>query len=248
MQNLESLVESFLNDLVNTNGKLVAEGDASRKSLDAKLLEFRMLLSMLSAEAKYLQNKFDNDPALNSNDNGIRLKTLIVYSKATLKLLKDHVIHPRSMLIPAPDFSRLTESFPGLNASITNRWKEAQICQQNGAYLSTIIMIGSILEGLLLARATLSTADVLRTKLAPDGKDGQKKPLQEWTLYELIGVAIEIGWLRMDYRDFENALLKFHFLIHPWGEVSARLDVTQETCNICWKILDKSIDHLLKSI
>ena len=51
----------------------------------------------------------------------------------------------------APDFARLTAD-ASLAEILAFRWEEAQRCVGAGAYLSAVIMMGSILEGALLYR------------------------------------------------------------------------------------------------
>lgn len=248
MQNLEKLIEVFLGELTHADGAVAFDSITAAADVSAKQLEFRMLLSTLNPEAQYLIDKFDQDPVLSAEDPQARLQGLVVYARTTLKLLQRNIIRDRGTLIPTPDFSILTESMPGLALVITARWKEAQRCQNAGAYLSTIIMQGSILEALLLSRMLQDTTAAQRSRRAPKTPDGKVPAIQDWQLNELLAVAIDLGWLKSDLSDFSFAIRKYRYLIHPWGEVSAKFPLNAGVCNACWKVLDRAVDDLLKSV
>ncbi|MBU8861768.1 MULTISPECIES: hypothetical protein [unclassified Micromonospora] len=59
---------------------------------------------------------------------------------------------------------------------LESRLNEARICDRNGAYASAIIMLGSLLEGVLLDAVKARTPNA-------------QKPLDKWTLHELIETA-----------------------------------------------------------
>jgi hypothetical protein len=248
MQNLEKLLEALLNDLVTPEGVYAFDRYASQNDLDARIIEFRTLISGLSPEAKYLLDKFDKDGILQSDNAQNRLQRLVAYCRTTLELLRNGVVRSRGFLLPAPDFSRLTVTMPGLDYIIASRWKEAQICQHAGSYLSAIILMGSILEALIFSRAMINAAETLRSKESPREKDGKIKPLQDWNLNELLLVAIDMGWLKARPGDFNAALRKFRFLVQPWGEASCQVEVSAEVSQASWKILNKSVEDLLQSM
>ncbi len=248
MQNLEKLLETLLNDFVTPEGTYAFERYTIPGDLDTKIIEFRTLVSGLSPEAKYLLDKFDSDETLYSADTNNRLQRLVAYCRTTLELLRNGVVRSRGILIPAPDFSQLTNTMPGLNDIISSRWIETQICQNAGSYLSAIILMGSILEALVFSRTILNTPEAFRSNESPKEEDGKIKQLQDWSLSELILVAIDLGWIKARPGDFNPALRKFRDLIHPWGEASCQVEVTPEICYASWKILNKSVEDLLKPI
>ena len=53
--------------------------------------------------------------------------------------------------------------------------------------------MGSILEALLLARATLSPAIAYQSARAPKDKAGKVPAVQDWSLSALIDVAVDVG-------------------------------------------------------
>lgn len=248
MQNLEKLLEALLNEFVTPEGTYSFDSNQSANDLDAKIIEFRTLISGLSPEAKYLLDKFDNDDMLSSEDAQKRMQRLVAYCRTTLELLRNGVVRSRGILIQPPDFSRLTNTMPGLDTIIASRWREVQICQNVGSYLSAMILMGSILEALIFSRAIINTAETFRSKESPKETDGKVKQLQDWELSELILVAIDLGWLKSRPADYNASIRKFRLLVHPWGQATTQTEMNAEICYASWKILNRSVEDLLRSI
>lgn len=244
MQNAEKLIEEFLKECTNPDGSFPSERFRKTSDAEEKITEFRVLLNTVTLGSEYLVDKFDNDPVLQFGGLEERLSMLIVYVKTTLKLLKNDVIRYRGFLVNVPDISKLIRTNPGLETIIADRWLEIQICIKVGAHLSAIILMGSVLEALILSRAMLDADMVSRTKKAVR----RGKPIQEWSLSELISAAIELGWIKVEPIKFGFALRKYRHLIHPWGETSANVDLSAETCYAYWQVLNKAIQDLLKSL
>ena len=152
------------------------------------------------------------------------------------------------MLKPVPDISKITSIMPELETKIASRWLEAQRCQNNECYLSAIILMGSILEGLLLARASMTPADAYRTSCAPKDKEGKNKPIHDWSLSPLIDVAVELCWIKTDRGKFGHALRKSRNVVHPWQEIASHANFDEATCKTSWEVLNASVMDLLSSI
>jgi hypothetical protein len=56
--------------------------------------------------------------------------------------------------------------------------------------------MGSILEGVLLARAQLSAWTAYKSGSAPRDKAGKSPAIQNWNLSTLIDVTVDVGWLK----------------------------------------------------
>lgn len=106
----------------------------------------------------------------------------------------------KSQPVPPPDFELLTAGDQGLAEILTRRWEEAQRCVEAGAHLSAVIMIGSVLEGALLARVFADRETACRARAAPRDKRGGLIQPEEWKLTSLIDVAHEVGWLHGDVK------------------------------------------------
>jgi hypothetical protein len=90
---------------------------------------------------------------------------------------------------------------PDLAAILQGRLDEARICERNGAWVSAIIMLGSLLEGVLLDAAAVRLPHP------------QKAP-KDWKLYTLIETAHEQKWIQRDKR-FGHLLREYRNLVHP---------------------------------
>ncbi len=65
-----------------------------------------------------------------------------------------------------PDFSKLTTD-PIVAANLKMRWEEAQRCIAAQAYLATVLLLGSILEGVLIVVIQANPATANRSSKSP---------------------------------------------------------------------------------
>lgn len=79
----------------------------------------------------------------------------------------------------APDFAGLIAD-ASLAEILAFRWEGAQRCVGAGAYLSAVIMMGSILEGALLYRVEQNRATASRASRAPRNRDQSLQPIHQW--------------------------------------------------------------------
>jgi hypothetical protein len=91
---------------------------------------------------------------------------------------------------------------PDLAAILQGRLEEARICERNGAWVSAIIMLGSLLEGVLLDAAAVRLPHP------------QKAP-KDWKLYTLIETAHAQKWIQRDAQRFGHLLREYRNLVHP---------------------------------
>jgi len=150
--------------------------------------------------------------------------------------------------VPPPDFVQLAPGDPGLASILTGRWEEAQRCVDAGAHLAAVVMMGSVLEGVLLARALSDRASACRATVAPKDKGGAVIPTHDWKLSSLIDVAHEVGWLQGDVKRFSHALRESRNIVHPYLErlyMQDRPDA--DTCSICWLVVRAAVADLLGS-
>lgn len=144
-----------------------------------------------------------------------------------------------------PDFQRLTND-PSLNSILCTRWQEAQLCAKSGAYLSAVIMMGSILEGMLLSIITQNPENANRALSAPmDPKRGKPKPFGEWELSTLINVAHDCAWIQGDVKRFSHTLRESRNMVHPWHQRALNEFPDEDTCNICWQVVCAAVHDLI---
>lgn len=124
----------------------------------------------------------------------------------------------------SPDFSKIT-SDSNFIIILTERWKEAIICANGGANIAASVMLGSILEGALFTTAMNNQLAAKSTKSSPQNKD-----IEKWSLNDLIKVAIELGWIKRDRREFAEVVRDYRNLIHPKEQV--KTGKTPDECHV----------------
>jgi hypothetical protein len=147
---------------------------------------------------------------------------------------------------PTPDFGKIV-SAPKLVSILTARWKEAEETSRAGAYLSTIIMLGSVLEGTLLDRVEREPETANRSICAPkDRKTGTVLPFGHWKLASLIEVAHSVGWIDKDVSDFSFALRDYRNFVHPNEQRQQGFSPDRDTCEVAWAVMVAALGDLAK--
>jgi hypothetical protein len=126
------------------------------------------------------------------------------------------------------------------------RVDEVQACPRNKVPLGTIFLLGSTLEGVLLAVALKDQAKYMRSKTAPKDRTGAVKRINDWKLAELIDVAHEVDDLKLDVKKFSHVLRDFRNYIHPFHQMEHAFNPDQHTVDICWQVF-KAAFYQLKS-
>lgn len=244
---VRTLLNDILKEISSPTNYAAVESFASLRDVDAKVREVKMILTSIPA-ATQLVEEMNKDQDFAANSRRVRLETLANYCKTALKLFNTSVIQKNNVITSPPNLSILTKTIPELENVISHRWTEAQICKNSGAYLSSVIMMGSILEALLLARALMSPADAYKSSCAPKTREGKNIPIQDWNLNTLIDIAVGLGWIKTDRGKFGHALRESRNIVHPWAQISAKADFDLATCTTCWHVLNASVDDLLKTV
>ncbi len=205
-----------------------------------------MIIQSLSGVGESLAREMDEDSDFSMNSRRVRLEALAGYCRTALRLLAAGAIQtagkkPKIVRAPA-NIATLTTIMPDLQGVIEDRWLEAQKCQHAGAYLAAVIMMGSILEALLLARATMSREEAYRSSAATQTQ------LEKWSLDRLVNVSAERGWIKSDRKSFGHALRHSRNVVHPWNHVASKANFDKSTCTLCWQTLRASVDDLIASV
>lgn len=124
------------------------------------------------------------------------------------------------------------------------RLKEVEIAMTNGAYLSAILLCGSILEGTLLGAAHQDPSNFKMAKAAPKTKHGSPRKFSEWSLAQLIDVACEIKLLGPDVKQFSHGLRDFRNYIHPEKQISSEFRPDVHTAKLCIQALTTVLAEL----
>jgi hypothetical protein len=105
-------------------------------------------------------------------------------------------------------------AMPDLKWILEGRWTVAQTCQNAGAYVAAVVMMGSVLEGVLFAIGHNNRPQCYRAAHAPKTRDGKQVHLEDWNLNSLIDVAVELGWIKTDRGQFRHALRQSRNIVH----------------------------------
>jgi len=124
---------------------------------------------------------------------------------------------------------------------IAMRLKETEACVKNEAPLASVIMIGSILEGILLGISTTYPQLFNKTQCAPKDDGGKVRRFPEWTLSNFIDAAFEIGFLNQDVKKFSHVVRDFRNYIHPYSQMANKFAPDKQTALICLQVLKAAI-------
>lgn len=149
--------------------------------------------------------------------------------------------------LPTPDFLALGLDV-GVGEILQNRWNETQKCIESKAYLASIILMGSILEGVLLGVFQKNMKESNQAKNAPKDKNDKIKNFAEWKLAEMIDVAHHLDWIGIDVKKYSHSLREFRNLIHPYEQMMNRFSPDEDTTNISWLVVQAVINDLANKL
>lgn len=127
---------------------------------------------------------------------------------------------------------------------LQSRFTEAGRSLHAGAPLAAIFMCGSVLEGLLLGTALANPRQFNQASNSPKDSSGKVKSFPDWSLAQMIDVACDLGYLKLDIRKFSHALRDFRNYIHPYQQMSSKFDPDKHTAEICMQVLRAAIASL----
>lgn len=148
-----------------------------------------------------------------------------------------------------PDFSVFTPHTP-MQQNLLRRWQECSNCLAGNAPLAATVMMGGLLETLLLARVNKEPdkkAIFTSTKSPKDKSTGKSLPLQDWSLKHYIDVAHELGWVSQSTKEVGVVLRDYRNYIHPYKELSHRIQLTMHDATLFWEITKSISNQLIAS-
>ena len=137
---------------------------------------------------------------------------------------------------------------PKLIKVLEFRWNEIEICSLNGAHLSAIILLGSILEGVLLFIVQKNPKESNMCKSAPKDKNMNVLKFKNWTLETLINVTHECGWIGKDVKDFNIILRDYRNLVHPRKQMDDNSFPNEDTCRICVDVVHAALNDIKNNL
>lgn len=238
----------ILGEIALPDGSAAIDRFPGLRQVDAKVREVKTVFKPMTGAIGSLAADMEKDFDFQANSRRVRLEALGNYCRSALRFLDHGAAKFEKAITPCPSIGKLTRAVPQLDAILQARWLEAQKCQNAGAHLAAVILMGSILEGLLLAAATENRPACYRASQAPKRKDGSVPPVEEWKLTHLINIAVELGWLKTDRGRFGHALRESRNVVHPWEHMTTKADYDEATCKACWHVLNASVEDLLQSV
>lgn len=183
---------------------------------------------------------FDKWKVIRVNDSVSfkRLDKVIVDSGSTpTDELKEDVFLSRSFVIDV----KALKLEPRLNDVIISRLNEVDRCVEGNASLASVFLIGSIMEGLLLAMAMMYPKQYNQASSAPKGKDGKTLNFPNWNLNNFIDVSAEVGLIKQDVKKFSHLVRDYRNYIHPYAQMSSGFIPDKHTASICFQVLKAAI-------
>ena len=141
------------------------------------------------------------------------------------------------------DFKELIDD-ETLSGIMNRRWLEIKHTYESESYLSTIVLLGSILEGLLYYFASTNYRTVMSCSSAPKNNSGEVIDIDNWNLSNLINVSHECKWLDNDIKTFNEGLRDYRNLIHPKLQKEKQIIPDKDTCNICIEVVKAAFNDL----
>lgn len=137
----------------------------------------------------------------------------------------------------------------GLESNVSEilkqRLKEVEVCIGNEASLASIILIGSIMEGMFLGTASIYPQQFNQAHSAPKDKNtGKVRPFPDWTLLSFIEVAYQVGLIKQDVKKFSHVVRDFRNFIHPYEQMSSGFSPDKHTALICFQVLKAAISQI----
>lgn len=127
---------------------------------------------------------------------------------------------------------------------LQERIDEIQASPKHKTPLATIFLLGSTLEGILLAAALVDQPKFIKASAAPKDKTGKVFKIYDWKLQSLIDVACEVKLLSTDIKKFSHVLRDFRNYIHPYAQMSQDFHPDQRTVDICWQVFKAAFEQL----
>lgn len=131
--------------------------------------------------------------------------------------------------------------------TLQSRLRELRKCLDQEVALASIILAGSILEGVLRGIAEDYPRIFNTATTAP--KDGSNtRQFRTWSFANFIDVAAEVGFLNTGTRKFNHVLRDFRNYIHPYEQLANHFEPDMTTALLCFQTMRGTILHIQKHL
>lgn len=160
---------------------------------------------------------------------------------------------PPATILAAPELAPPSLPFddlglaPAFADNLRFRWEEAARCMSACAWLAATALYGSIIEVVLLDWLGRDQPRTTGAAKAPRDRTGQAKPLDRWTLAELITVATELDYLDASHARHAQALRESRNLIHPDRHIRERSTPDGHLAGISQQVVRAVLDSLARA-
>ena len=131
-----------------------------------------------------------------------------------------------------------------LHAALVARMREAQRCVEHEAWLSAVILSGSVLEGMALGFGTAQPERVNRAYVAQYGKPAPR--LSDWKLHEWITVLTRLRAFSPNVEKFGHALRDFRNYVHPAEQLAHGFSPDGHTARISFHVVQAAAEDLVR--
>lgn len=131
-----------------------------------------------------------------------------------------------------------------LHAALVARMREAQRCVEHEAWLSAVILSGSVLEGMALGFGTAKPERVNRAYAAQ--YDKAVPPLWKWKLHEWITVLTRLRAFSPNVEKFGHALRDFRNYVHPAEQLAHGFSPDGHTARISFHVVQAAAEDLVR--
>lgn len=129
---------------------------------------------------------------------------------------------------------------------LVGRMEEARRCVDNTAYLSAVILCGSVLEGMCLGYGARHPEAANRAYAAQYSKPAPQ--FHDWKLAQWIEVLGRIRVLSPNVVKFGTALRDFRNYIHPAEQLANAFDPDKHTARIAFQVVIAAADDLTRQV
>lgn len=229
-----------------------AEKYAASGTSKAKRLRALWALESDSLVGNLLQNLLRYETAISSDFSDERNRLRNECGRIAARLLGQS---PPAESAPSSESDLLQEDFSKVRIEdvalegrvaevLRDRLNEAQRCFAARAFLATVVLSGTVLEGLLLGVALNSPQAFNQAACAPRDQSGAVRKFPEWTLAQLIDAATVLGRLSLDVKKYGHTLREFRNYVHPYQQMSSGFMPDEHTARITLQVLKAAIADL----
>lgn len=187
-------------------------------------------------------NKSANDEAITAFEKQAYEKLAAFFGE-----LNSDRLSPETLAFLDKDFGEVDiDALPSELTSqqiIQARLDEIDRCLAAEAPLAVIFLVGSTLEGLLMELAIAHAPTYTANATTPKHK-GSGKPIETWTLADLITVSRALNVLGEDVSKHADQVRNFRNYIHPRQQIRERFEPRMETARIAHQVLVAALADL----